>query len=292
MQTKKAKYHLKRIETILNLREDSLPRLDRDILLDDIRQLYDLVLNAEEENLVKKPLVARDHTFVAQPPLPVQQVQEQVEKDSRENPNPKSPLPMEENKIKPQEEIKTEPQQETYERIGDSPQTPPSPASDREHTPATVTYEHSGTFQEDLQESNEPQKLSNLPTNGKSSDLTDQTFSRKEDDEVLIEEKVSQEYPELFDFRSTSDLSDRLANTKIEHLNKILTINDKILFINHLFNGEAIPFQESLKKFEGFYTYAEAKKYASEELVQTYNWTKQDRYETVRQFMRQVKRLY
>ncbi len=292
MQTKKAKYHLKRIETILNLREDSLPRLDRDILLEDIRQLYDLVLDAEDEYSIKKPLVARDHTFVSQTPELTHRVEKQEEKKPEVNVEPKSTISIEENVIKPREEEKPKPQQETYLPIEESLQTSPLSTAVREHTPATVTYEHSGASEEDLRELNEPQKPSILPTNGKSPDSTDQTFTRQEDSEVLIQEDESQEYPELFDFTSTSDLSDRLANTKIEHLNKILTINDKILFINHLFNGEAIPFQESLKKLEGFYTYAEAKKYASEELVQDYNWTKQDKYETVRQFMRQVKRLY
>jgi len=292
METKKAKYHLKRIEVILNLHEDSLPALDRDILLEDIRELYNLVLYAEDVYSVKRPLAARDHTFVAKTPDLSHQEEKQEGKKPFESTDSKRIIPIEENVAKPRVEDEQEPEQDSLPPLEESPRVPPVPSAVRDHTPATVTYEQSGTSEENLRDYNEIHKPFVQPTNGQSSDSTDQTFAREEDNEILVQEHESKEYPDLFDFRTSSDLSDRLANTKIEHLNKILTINDKILFINHLFNGEAIPFQESLKKFENFYTYAEAKKYASEELVQSYHWTKPDKYDTVRQFMRQVKRLY
>lgn len=288
MQTKKAKYHLKRIETILSLHEDSLSRLDRDILLEDIRQLYDLVLNHEDTMPSKAPETPRDHTYVKpepdieeptnQDPSPIAQDPESQEPTPQVNtPEPDNPSPSSEPDKVDDDEKPKETGQDTTE-----PEQPP----------ATVTYEEKSeaphpSFNETTEH---PASSSSEKMNGSSATSTSNQSEPEEYENVLVQENGK--YSDLFDFPTTSDLSDQLANTKIDHLNKILTINDKILYINHLFNGEAIPFQESLKKFEGFYTYEEAKKYASEELVELYNWTADEKKETIKQFMRQVKRLY
>lgn len=289
MQTKKAKYHLERIKTILHLHDDGLSALDRDILLEDIRHLYDAVLNSGQNHPSQKPSMPRDHTYVAEAPKPIEQVPlPNIEKAVQQN-NPDRSTPVDEevsasNKrtetASPPDNIKTIPPSET-------------PVDSDEHTPATVTYEQPGSIISPHPESEDTSPSSVRTVNGQSTDTGNQTSEKEKENEVSVQEPLpQQDFSELFDFQSTLDLSDKLASSKIEHLNKILTINDKILFINHLFKGEAIPFQESLQKFESFYTYEEAKKYASEELVEPYDWTADSKKETIRQFMRQVKRLY
>lgn len=287
MQTKKAKYHLKRIKTILSLHEDSLSRLDRDILLEDIRQLYDLVLNHDEvissqeqqsfhEHLATNPESVIEEPVSAAVTPPAQENKAQVSE-------PQEPLSKPEQTISSSEPVQDEPKPRTEVTQNQIEPETTAPAVSQEEKVVPPHPSFSNT--EEYQDHSASEKM-----NGTSDSHTSNQPETEEYEDVMVKENES--YPELFDFPSTSDLSDRLANTKIEHLNKVLTINDKILFINHLFSGEAIPFQESLKKFEGFYTYEEAKKYASEELVQTYNWTVDEKKETIRQFMRQVKRLY
>lgn len=287
MQTKKAKYHLKRIETILNLHEDKLSPMDRDILLDDIRQLYDLILfanDAQPNGEVHSAAATHQPTASPTPSIPPE-----PSNDSnvpKNQPNPPTKEPFVDSKIQQNENAQPAPGNPQSERLESPPPEEPT------HTPTTVTYEES-VKQPDGENAPgrpaQPYPESSIPDYAPNENgATEQVH--EEDEEVLVETET--EYPELFDFTFSSDLSDRLANSKIENLNRILTINDKILYINHLFGGEAIPFQESIKKFENFYTYDEAKSYASRELVEMYNWTHPEKADTVRQFMRQVKRLY
>ena len=44
MNIKQAKYHLKRIQTIIDLQDQDLSELDRNILLEDIKKLYEIIL--------------------------------------------------------------------------------------------------------------------------------------------------------------------------------------------------------------------------------------------------------
>lgn len=277
MQTKKAKYHLKRIETILDLHEGNLSAMDRDILLEDIRHLYDLVLFANDSHPEHKIYPAQDKTFVApEPPPLVKPATVPTPSAHRDDPVPPAgaqdagPAEMKQD-ITPPAEI-------------------PTPREEAPHTPTTVTYEQPSTKSEPPVSERSYDQNPAVPTSNGTADHNNSGQLREEEEEIMVQEEIS--YPELFDFAFSSDLSDRLANTKIDNLNRVLTINDKILYINHLFGGEAIPFQDTLRKFEGFYTYDEAKQFASRELVLNYNWTTPDKYETVRQFMRQVKRLY
>ena len=277
MHTKKAKYHLKRIETILDLHEGNLSAMDRDIILEDIRHLYDLVLFANETHPEHKTHTAQDKTFVAPVPTPI--IKATPEHTSPvERPEP-TPSPVAE--VTAPVEDAEEPSRHTATH-----------ASHEEavHTPTTITYEESSAKPETSYSEQVYDKNPSVHSSNGSADNTSSGQLREEEEEVMVHEQLS--YPELFDFAFSTDLSDRLSNTKIDNLNRILTINDKILFINHLFGGEAIPFQDTLKKFESFYTYDEAKQYASSELVVNYNWTSNDKFDTVRQFMRQVKRLY
>lgn len=296
MQTKKAKYHLKRIETILNLHEDSLSSLDRDILLEDIRHLYDLVLNAETAHPLQESTAPRDHAVV-QPERPAvvppeSDPQSRPETVSYKDENTPSPS-NDQNKLdaQPKESpVSTPPGGIPMTTSSEEPVVP----RDHPHTPTTVTFEESTRVRQEYREQTPDRTdspISPKTMNGRTE--TTPAHLAEEDSHVeTLTEEAQQSYPDLFDFPVSSDLSDRLGNSKIEHLNRILTINDKILFINHLFGGEAIPFQESLKKFEGFYTYEEAIQYASRDLVVQYQWTDADKYDTVRQFMKQVKRLY
>src|SRR5690606_10953222 len=313
MQTKKAKYHLKRIETILDLHEGNLSAMDRDILLEDIRHLYDLVLFANDSHPEHKIYPAQDKTFVApEPPPLVKPATVPTPSAHRDDPVPPAgaqdagPAEMKQD-ITPPAEIPT-PREEaphtpttvTYEQPSTKSephvsersydQNPAVPTSNgtadhnnsgqlREeapHTPTTVTYEQPSAKSEPPVSERSYDQNPAVPTSNGTADHNNSGQLREEEEEIMVQEEIS--YPELFDFAFSSDLSDRLANTKIDNLNRVLTINDKILYINHLFGGEAIPFQDTLRKFEGFYTYDEAKQFASRELVLNYNWTTPDKY--------------
>lgn len=286
MQTKKVKYHLKRIETIVDLHNDGLTRLDRDILLEDIRRLYDLVSEADISSPGDMPAVSQITTDVPPAGEPVKKA-ELEQQTPVHNQKIASESQAEAGKS---QEIKESGKSQAYEEV-DLSSTEVPYSEEPEHTPTTITYENNTPGEiESVSETPQHESIAAIDKNALPGASSAEPKEKEHYEDVMVEEV--EDHPELFNFESSSDLSDRLANSKIEHLNKILTINDKILYINQLFGGEAIPFQESLKKFEHFYTYEEARKYASKELVTEYNWTDKEKKEIVRQFMRQVKRLY
>lgn len=269
MDIQQAKYHLKRIQAIIDLQSQGLSELDRNILLEDIKNLYEIVVFAgAKENDPK------ESTFHTNSTTPV--TQEEPELPSR----PASSRPDESHFSEAFSTPKTDETPKPKENLVSSETTPPSPTSPlpiTDNPVEPIREEHTiDTADHQLQE----KSIQNNPP----------AFDQNET--ITKEPEVTESYPELFDFKATDDLSEKLGNSKVEQLNHILAINDKILYINHLFGGEAIPFQESLKKFESFYTYEEAKSFATKELVEKYHWTDPARMETVKQFMKQVRRLY
>lgn len=285
MNIKQAKYHLKRIQTILDLQDGTLTELDRNILLEDIKKLYELIIftggssSVSPEKSAEKEISKSSAVLPATAPEIDETPASPIGKTVTPSPAPEKPeIKTEEKELRPvSEEIPATPKEKPAPAPSYS-SVPSEPTPDTAYNPPQPSVADVPAEQPIAQASPSPAEHS--PSNGRQSETA-----------VLTHENEHQ-YPELFDFHSTDELSEKLGNSKVDQLNRILAINDKILYINHLFGGEAIPFQDSLKKFESFYTYEEAKSYASQELVEKYQWTDQNRRDTVRQFMKQVRRLY
>src|SRR5680860_829554 len=172
MQTKKAKYHLKRIETIINLHEDSISRLDRDILLEDIRHLYDLVLNADNAHPDKEPDTPRDQTYVKPAEIPVYKEPTQQNTSNNQSNEANSGSP--ESPEKPEIKIPEEPKK-------------PAPKLEQQakqvHTPTTVTYEKtSEDVEQHLKEDAYMDSSGNEKTNGRSKDAYSEPTQTEEYD--------------------------------------------------------------------------------------------------------------
>jgi len=270
MDIQQAKYHLKRIQAIIDLQDQDLSELDRNILLEDIRKLYEIVVFSET-----KEKNTADSEVLSHPPSA----------QKKENPAP----------VAQEATPGAEPLSSDTSPDPVIEKTPPSAPFKKPTAPAIppVTEEtplsEKESSAESIKETHEIETI-HPPSNDRSNQYA--PSGNHQNDTISQEIETTETYSELFDFKATDDLSEKLGNSRVDQLNHILAINDKILYINHLFGGEAIPFQESLKKFESFYTYEEAKSYASEELVEKYQWTDPGRIETVKQFMKQVRRLY
>src|SRR5690554_2735989 len=133
MQIKKAKYHLKRIETILNLHEDKLSPMDRDILLEDIRHLYETILFANDGPSADiSPAKSGYIDTVAQVPKTQTDVNTEAPKNQ---PTPLAEKPFVDSKTKNDENI----EKTTADSWSQQPEfaTPEEPAS----TAATVAFE-------------------------------------------------------------------------------------------------------------------------------------------------------
>lgn len=95
----------------------------------------------------------------------------------------------------------------------------------------------------------------------------------------------------LFDFRQSSDLSERLSERPITDLTKAFAINDRLLYINELFGKDGDSFNESLKLLNKFERIEEAKSLLVS-LAEQYDWTREDRAETAQSFVKTVRRRY
>lgn len=95
----------------------------------------------------------------------------------------------------------------------------------------------------------------------------------------------------LFADKRSNELSDKLSRTPIADLTKALSIVDRALYANELFDGN----QELMNNFladcnrHSSFNQAEA---ALAELAVNNNWTEGDRAETARNFIKLVRRRY
>lgn len=100
---------------------------------------------------------------------------------------------------------------------------------------------------------------------------------------VSINEKFAKDKEEL-------TLAERLSQKPIDDLNKAIGLNQKFLFMNDLFEGENVAFNEAVDKLNAFSGFIEAEDYINNVLSQKYNWDPTSK--SVKNFTSLVKRRY
>jgi hypothetical protein len=96
----------------------------------------------------------------------------------------------------------------------------------------------------------------------------------------------------LFEEKKSTDLSDKLGETKIADITRAMGLNDRILTANQLFNGSQDLFQQTLQQINELDSFEDAKnvlkKYANQ-----FNWERdEDSTEQAEWFIRLVKRRF
>ena len=81
-----------------------------------------------------------------------------------------------------------------------------------------------------------------------------------------------------------------LDDTPVRDLKKAISINDRYLFINHLFRGDENMYERSIKTINGFNIFAEAQYWIKRELKVKMSWS--DDNPTVQLFDQLVKRRF
>ncbi len=81
-----------------------------------------------------------------------------------------------------------------------------------------------------------------------------------------------------------------LDETPVRDLKKAISINDRYLFINHLFRGDENMYERSIKTINGFNIFAEAQYWIKRELKVKMSWS--DENPTVQLFDQLVKRRF
>lgn len=105
--------------------------------------------------------------------------------------------------------------------------------------------------------------------------------------------KVStEEEVELFDQKEATELSEKLSQAPVKDLMKAMGINERILTMNELFNGEQSVFEHTLKTLNGMATFEEAKAYLSTHIASRYEWTQKAKKSKAKRFIKLVRRRY
>jgi hypothetical protein len=106
------------------------------------------------------------------------------------------------------------------------------------------------------------------------------------------EAETPKKYALLFESSSTKELSDKLSRLPVSDLRKALSINDRLLFVADLFQGNQIAFSETIDILNTKYSFDEAKSYMIRYLIDRFEWLAEEREERARDFIKLVERRY
>lgn len=103
---------------------------------------------------------------------------------------------------------------------------------------------------------------------------------------------VHPDHESLFAFKKATDLSEKLRDRPISDLNKAFAINDKLLTISKLFDGDADAFKDTVKELNQLNSFEDAKVYLSNNVVDKFNWTAKSRAKTAKIFIKTINRRF
>ncbi len=108
----------------------------------------------------------------------------------------------------------------------------------------------------------------------------------------LSEIPVPVKYESLFDARQAKDLSDKLSRSPVADLNRAFSINDRLLVVTDLFAGDQQKFQETIDILNSKYSFDEARSYLTRYIIDRYDWLNEEKSERAREFIKLVERRY
>ena len=95
----------------------------------------------------------------------------------------------------------------------------------------------------------------------------------------------------LFNFKKATELSERLSESPVADLNKAMSINDRLLYINELFGRDRTALDESLQLLNRFDAFEAARGFLIN-LAEQYRWGHEERVEIAQAFIKLVRRKY
>ena len=103
---------------------------------------------------------------------------------------------------------------------------------------------------------------------------------------------VSSALSELFEINTGEDLSDKLSQTPVTDLTKVMGINEKILTVNELFGGDSKEMNNILVALNGLNSYDEAKSVLMRSVATKYDWADSNKVNKARNFIKLIQRRY
>jgi DNA primase len=267
MNLEQAKKRLKKINRLIDTIEpddSSTSRLERDLLLNYLRELYECILDDSD------PVsVSRESTEKKSVPSPNYSAGEKSPKSQNQG-KKEEPLLFDE---RPEENAK---QQESREPAKEA--APTKTESEKKHS---TRQKAQNTVVEQEQES------------AKKS-VAESPKSQPEEVETLVAEEVENEpeVEELFTIKKANEISEKLSQLPISDLNRAMGVNEKIFVKNELFAGDDIVFKQVIQKLNTLNSFEDAKNFLSSEVAYTYRWAEPEKKNKAKNFIQLVYRRY
>lgn len=255
MNWHKANQALSNIRRLLKVFENSedLSAIERDLLLRRIQDLYEIVLEATPSSSEKT--VAKPPRTT--PPAPQKTTPKVVEAPKQEVPK-----------------IVEQPKKTSRETtpIINRPKPVERPAAPKTEKPTTPEVQ-------------QPKKQVSQPIETKKSTPTPpQTTSLSKEEQEIIQE--------LFEFKTASDLSEKLSESPIRDLTTSMSINELFITVSELFKGNKPQYDAVIHKLNNFDNFEQAKAFMINELIAEYDWLNKKKLKSAKDFIKKVRRRY
>ncbi|MEL6923906.1 MAG: hypothetical protein AAFO94_07645 [Bacteroidota bacterium] len=96
----------------------------------------------------------------------------------------------------------------------------------------------------------------------------------------------------LFEHTAAKELSEKLSAMPIKDLSKAMGLNEKLLTINNLFDGDNTVFNETMSALNGLSNFAEAKTFLQNHVIGKYDWTNKAKKTKAKEFIKLIRRRY
>lgn len=295
-------------------REQHLSTIEKDLLLSNIRKMYDLLLewpshasvnpterkNTEPaHNAIPDTTVHTRQESVDYKPAPT--IDETVHTNTQEQePAPTLPVQTEQTTAPtPTIETTITKQEETViaEEVKQNPTPEPSttlqssPESAKDVVIETVMAEE---VKEEPASKAKPSFDDLVKKVKEQFDGTEKkpTYVAPEDDDDVPVFFSDLKFDKLFDTEYARELSERLGAAKVDDINKAMGLNEKIFTINELFGGDNASFDQAIKTLQSFATFDQAKEYIIQNIAPQYDWLSPQKFKKAKEFIKIVKRKF
>ncbi len=161
----------------------------------------------------------------------------------------------------------------------------PKPDTDRPNISKRLITDYPPVRQQEEDRPTTPPPREDRPTRPPITKPTQPTTnsSGESDSDINVEQ--------LFEVRQASDLSEKLSESPVNDLNRAMSINDRLLYMNELFGRDMESLNTALRTLNDFGTMSSARSFLID-LAKRYQWTHEDRVDIAKNFIKLVRRRY
>jgi hypothetical protein len=96
----------------------------------------------------------------------------------------------------------------------------------------------------------------------------------------------------LFEYKEAKELSEKLSETPLSDIKRAIALNDRLLLQRELFGGDHTVFEDVLNSLNHFSGFEQAKSYLLQNCIGRFDWMHKSRIDTAKSFIRLVRRRY